>query len=247
MLLYSYAMNVNHKHFTGVFIYPEWFNQKKYEFYICMKKRIEKAIWIHIQSARYFDTLHFRLFAPSITITALSGIASFLSSSEIISKTTQTSFAIAVGVMSSLSTMIQSVVSTMKYSAKADAHRLAADEYTQLLTRVKFEIEMPNERNFGEILEKKILDIQHKCKYFPPQHIVDSYKEPINDEKKEPLFKSSISPENLTKTTFIDTTLQTKIANETTHLLENNNPSQEQLKDAIVIHVNESGKVHSSI
>ena len=186
--------SIINKQFSGIYVYPEWFNQKKLAFYFSMKRRIEKAIWIHLHSARYFEKLHFRLFAPSITITALSGIASFLSSSDVIDKTTQTSFAIGVGIMSSISAMIQSIVSSMKYSAKADSHRLAADEYTQLLTRVKFEIEMPNERNFGETLEKKILDIQHKCKYFPPQHIVESYpKTDLYDtDTSETFYKSSL-------------------------------------------------------
>ena len=32
-------------------------------------------------------------------------------------------------------------------------------------------MEMPNEENFTDDMEEKILDIQNKCKFFPPQHI----------------------------------------------------------------------------
>lgn len=203
-------MNKNNtQHFIGKFVYPTWFNDKKYKFYLSMIERLEKYVWVHLKSARYFDSLNFRLFAPSITLTAVSGIAGFLATSTYISEDVQVGFNITVGVLSSISTMMQSIVSAMKYSAKADSHRLAADEYNSLLTRIKFEIEMPNEENFGETMEKKILEIQSKCKYFPPQHIIDSYK-PKPCKQEEQMFKGTLNKHN-----------NDSNPNESTHLLEN--------------------------
>ena len=71
--------------------------------------------------------------------------------------------------------MFQSFSSTANYSTKAKIHRETADHYEKLLTKIEFEMELPNEENFVTELEKTILDIQNKCKYFPPKHIIDSY------------------------------------------------------------------------
>ena len=70
---------------------------------------------------------------------------------------------------------MQSIASTCKYSAKSEAHRAAADQYDKLLTRLQFEMEMPNEKDFIDSFEAEMLDVQNKCNYFPPQFIIDSY------------------------------------------------------------------------
>ena len=46
---------------------------------------------------------------------------------------------------------------------------------------------MPNEENFADDLEVLILAVQNKCKYFPPQFIVDEY-----EAKKEKRIKRRI-------------------------------------------------------
>ena len=37
-------------------------------------------------------------------------------------------------------------------------------------------MEMPNEEDFVDKLEKEILDIQNKCNYFVPQFVVDEWR-----------------------------------------------------------------------
>ena len=37
-------------------------------------------------------------------------------------------------------------------------------------------MDMPNEEDFVDKLEKEILDIQNKCNYFVPQFIVDEWR-----------------------------------------------------------------------
>lgn len=164
-----------HRRFTGTYKYPEWFNKQKYIFCEAMMERLDKLVWIHSQSANYYEKRHFRIFVPNITITAFSGIASFLSTSQFITNETQTAFGITVGILASISALVQSVASVTRYSAKAEAHQSAADEYSKLLIRLKFEIAMPNEPDFIDTLEESILEIQNKCNYFPPQSIVNDY------------------------------------------------------------------------
>lgn len=172
----SDSVSVTSKMFTGEYKYPEWFTYKTYNFYKKKLEHLTRMRYIHAESARYYDSQHLKLFGPSIIITGLSGVASFLSSSSLFSENTQTGLAIGVGVLASVSAMIQSAASAVDYSTKAKTHREAGEEYEKLMTKVEFELEMPNEPEFIDGLENLILDIQNKCKYAPPQNIVQSYE-----------------------------------------------------------------------
>ena len=129
--------------------------------------------------------MNFNIFAPSITITALSGIASFLSTSQYVSSGAQNGFGIGVGIVASISSVLQSLAGACQYSAKKEAHRTVAEQYNNLIISVKFEIEMPNEEDFTDKLEGQVLDIQSKCNYFVPQFILEAYdKKKIENSKK---------------------------------------------------------------
>ena len=161
--------------FTNTYVYPTWVTKKHYKFFRKLQKRLLKLKYIHSQAAVHFEARNFYIFAPSIAITAVSSIGSFLSTASFISENTQNIFGISVGVLASASAMMQSLASACKYNVKAEAHRSAADQYDRLLTRLQFEMEMPNEKNFIDAFEKEILDVQNKCNYFPPQFIIDKY------------------------------------------------------------------------
>lgn len=161
--------------FPNEYQYPEWFNEKMYTFYDKKLLQLEKLRWVHQEAAAYYSRLHIKIYAPSIIITGLSGVASFLSSSSLFNDETQMGMAIGVGVLASISTMIQSFASAVDYATKAKMHREASEEYDKLMTKVEFEKEMPNEEDFLDNLETAILDIQNKCTYAPPKHIVESY------------------------------------------------------------------------
>lgn len=221
-----------HRRFTGRYKYPEWFSKEKYIFCEGMMDRLNKLKWIHSQSADHYEKRHFRIFFPNITITALSGIASFLSTSQFIDNNTQTAFGITVGVLASVSALVQSVASVTRYSAKAEAHQLAADEYNKLLTRLKFEMEMPNEPDFIDTLEESILDIQNKCNYFPPQSIVNQYfktqvKNIKRKNKLENLYNENINNEDS----------QSLLSNDTNSSLES--PQSVVREDHILINIEE--------
>ena len=96
-------------------------------------------------------------------------------------------FAVTVGVFASVSTMMQSLASALQFSASLEAHRAAAEEYNKMIIRLKFEMEMPNEEDFTDKLETEIIDIQNKCKYFPPQHIVSQYDKMVLQRKMNKL------------------------------------------------------------
>jgi hypothetical protein len=180
--------------FTEQYVYPDWFTKKKYQFYKKTLDRLRKLRFTHSRAGDYYSKMSMYVFGPSIGITAISGIASFMSTSEIMSQETQTSFGISVGVMASISTMLQSVASVCQFNAKNEAFRTAADEYNKLMVRVKFEMEMPDEPDFTNDLEKNILDIQNKCKYLPPQFIINEWtKKKKKDTIEELKFKEDVN------------------------------------------------------
>ena len=180
--------------FDSEYHYPEWFNAKILHFYKKKLKHLEKLRFIHSESAAYYSKLHLKLYAPSIVITGLSGVASFLSSSSLFNNDTQTVLAIGVGVLASVSAMIQSAGSAVDYNTKAKIHGEAGEEYEKLMTKLEFEMEMPNEPDFLDNLENLILEIQNKCKYAPPQHIVDKYNGNKHKKKNRKQVKDIIKP-----------------------------------------------------
>lgn len=171
----SVVSNINSSIFKEDYEYPDWFNKKKFIFYNKMLKRLQKLRYLHTQASQYYDKLEYYIFGPSISITALSGIASFLSTSQYVDDNSQNIFGITVGIMASVSSLLQSIASACQFSAKKEAHRTVAEQYNTLIISLKFEIEMPNEEDFCDELEKKIIDIQNKCNYFVPQFIIDKY------------------------------------------------------------------------
>jgi len=172
----SINTNPNSDIFENTYKYPEWYNKKKYIFYNKMLARLKKLSYVHTRSSQYYDKMNYYIFGPSITLTAISGIASFLSTSDFIDNEGQNSFGVAVGIIASISSVMQSIGGACQFSAKQEGHRSTAEQYNNLIVKTKFEIEMPNEENFADDLEVMILDIQGKCNFFPPQFIVDEYE-----------------------------------------------------------------------
>ena len=140
------------------------------------QERLKELKWVHARSAQHYDKMNNIFVLPTILITSISGMASFLSTSSMIGENTKTTFGISVGVMASVSSLLQSMSSAYKFGTKAEMHRTAAEEYNKLIVKISFEMADPNESKFIENLESKLLEIQSNCKYFPPQSICDRYK-----------------------------------------------------------------------
>jgi len=162
--------------FQERFIYPKWFTKQKYKFYEKLEDRLKKLRYVHSRSAEHYEKMNFYIFGPSISITALSGIASFLSTSDFIDRDARNGLGVAVGVLASISSMLQALASASKYHAKIESHRGAAEQFNTLLTRLRFEMELPNEENFTEEMEKQVIEVKNKCNFFPPQFIIDEYQ-----------------------------------------------------------------------
>lgn len=170
------SYNILPSSFETEYKFPEWFTEKTLHFYKKKLVHLTKMRYIHAESASYYDRKHLQLYGPSIVITGLSGIVSFLSSSSMFNENTQSGLAIGVGVLASISAMIQSAASAVDYNTKAKVHREAGEDYEKLITQLEFEMEMPNEEDFLDKFEATILEIQNKCSYAPPKHIIEGYE-----------------------------------------------------------------------
>jgi hypothetical protein len=134
----------------------------------------------HDKANKVFNAKNLYFIIPSIMITALSGIFSFLSTSNFIQSHLAITFSIIVGVLASISTFMQSFSGAMDFGGKAEAHSVATEEYDLVLTKIKFEINNPSESlekpfEFYESIRDKILEIKQKCKYQVPHDIIKVY------------------------------------------------------------------------
>ena len=165
------------KFFNEKYTYPEWFTRKKMIFHNKMLKRLKKLRYLHSRSSQHYESMNIKFSAPSIVITALSGIASFLSTSQYVDSDAQNACGITVGVLASIASVFQAFSAACQYGAKKEAHRTVAEQYNALIVKTKFEMEMPNEEDFIDKLEQAILEIDAKCNYFVPQFIIKEWEQ----------------------------------------------------------------------
>ena len=129
----------------------------------------------HNLAAQYYENKSRYIIIPTIIITSISGIGSFLSTSNLFNDRQKLIISISVGIFGSLASLLQTCQSNLKFDTKAEMFRNAAEQYENLLTKINFEKINPNEKNFINKLEKKILEIQNNCKYFPPSNILNKF------------------------------------------------------------------------
>jgi hypothetical protein len=154
-------------------------NNKVYDYLL---SQLKKHRYIYSKSSEYYRIMNLRMIIPSLMMTSFAGIVSFISTSDI-SNETKNYLNISVGIISSLSALIQSINSNIGFSSKYEIFQKCSDEYNKLITKVEFEMLAPNEnyQEFINKIEEEINKIQQSCKYFPPQFIIDDY---IKNRKK---------------------------------------------------------------
>ena len=145
-------------------------------------QNLRKSRYIHNISGNYYKKLNMRFILPSIIITSISGMASFLSTAEFLDDNEKNGFSVLVGVFASVSTMLQAFSGAFGFDTKREMFLKAADDYDKLMSKVKFEIMYPNEENFIENVEKDIINIQNNCKFLPPDWVLEQWTT-IKNEK----------------------------------------------------------------
>lgn len=136
-------------------------------------------------SMKYFKRLSFGIIVPSILLTTMGSVGSFLTASSFISEEVKVGINIAIGIGGIFSTMLQSLGSSLQFDVKITSHQRAADEYNNILVRLKNEIEIPNEEGFADEIEAKIMEIQTNCGFYPPQWIIEQFSQDYEKQNRE--------------------------------------------------------------
>ena len=148
--------------------------------------RLKKERFVNNQASTYYSSLNQKFVIPGIIITGISSVASFLATSDMLEDHEKQAFSVGVGIMTAVATIIQSLSSSFGFAVKKDAFQTSADIYDSLLTKVEFEIYNPNEKfdDFCNDLETEILKIKSDCKYLPPLHIYDIWRQRKNKKNQ---------------------------------------------------------------
>ena len=160
-----------------------------------LQRLIKQKKRVYNEAGNYYSRLNLYIVVPSIFITTLSSIFAFLATSDIVGKDTQNIFLILVGVLSAISTMCQSISSSVGYGTRKEVFLNAADNYDKNLIEIMFltseddydnnnndnnndnnNNDNNNDNNTKEIIEKikeNITKIEENCKYLPPNWIIN--------------------------------------------------------------------------
>lgn len=143
------------------------------QFYQKFIDKINNKKNIHIKAAQYYEKKSKYFSIPTILLSSITSIGSFINSSELFNNNQKLYISLIIGIIGGCSTLLQSCNSNLKLETKAEIFRNAADQYENLVTKIQFETEFPNEIDFVNKLEKEILKIQNNCKYFPPDFLLN--------------------------------------------------------------------------
>jgi hypothetical protein len=156
---------------------------KKNKIYHYLLDQLRKNKYIYSKSSEYYRYMNLKMVIPCLFLSSMASIISFVSSSGSIADSNKNYFALSVGIIASLSTLIQSINSNVGFATKNELFEKCADEYAKLIIKVEFEMLAPNEhyQQFVDDIEEQMNKIQQSCKYFPPQFIIDEY---VKNKKK---------------------------------------------------------------
>lgn len=189
-------------------------------------KKIEEEKTIYNKASSIFFKKNILLVYPTIFFTGLSSILSFTSNSDLFTDNTNKMLVFLVGVFTSLTTITQSLSSSLGYNTKSEMFRKAADSYDKILTKIEFEMQEPNEDNFMNDIEEKILQIKNECKHLPPEYLYTEYK------NKNPKIKNLFNKVNIY---------------ETDNIKENNNINDNNNEEKLCGNTNDSSKLLSNL
>lgn len=132
-----------------------------------LQKKIQKLEEDYKYSARRYGYYSRMISIPSIAITSLSSVFSFMSSSEFVSRETKDYCVITVAFLTTLATMLQTINTSCEFNVKKLKFTEATQEFNRVSDRVFFESQNPNEENFIDVIEKEIEKVKNQCKFIP--------------------------------------------------------------------------------
>lgn len=134
----------------------------------------EKNRDLHYIAAEYFTSEHKRLKYPSMLCTGLGSIGALIAGADFVPSPDW--IMLGVGIMVGIGHILQSYIDANAYQTRAEAHQLAAEGFAELTTTMAFESTFPNNPQIVPDLEKKIRNINLKCKHNIPLVVKDMYR-----------------------------------------------------------------------
>ena len=157
------------------------YNRKEIEkIYEKLEKYCELKRQTHWMCSRHYTHMDRFFTIPSIILSSLSGIGSFLASTDTLNEYSDI-LTISVGVMASITTLFQSFSNAFEYSTKSEAHQNATEAFDQIITKLRFEKLNPkanlNAVEFIDGVEKQIVETKQRCKYIVPDWVEAEYSD----------------------------------------------------------------------
>ena len=165
-----------------------------------LEKYCELKRQTHWMCSRHYSSMDRFFTVPAIVLSSLSGIGSFLASTDTF-KPQADVLTISVGVMASITTLFQSFSNAFEYSTKSEAHQNATEAFDQIITKIRFERLNPkanvNAVEFIDIIENLIVETKQRCKYIVPDWIEIEYSDrkftSLKDNVTKDIYKKMIN------------------------------------------------------
>ena len=165
-----------------------------------LEKYCELKRQTHWMCSRHYSSMDRYFTVPAIVLSSLSGIGSFLASTDTL-KPHADILTISVGVMASVTTLFQSFSNAFEYSTKSEAHQNATEAFDQIITKLRFERLNPkanvNAVEFIDSIENLIVETKQRCKYIVPDWIELEYSDKkfssLKDNVTKDIYKKMIS------------------------------------------------------
>lgn len=143
--------------------------------------KVEQERQMQRLAASYFGAWHFWcLFLPSASLTMLSGILAFLSTSEVVSSRLRFYLATAVGCLALVATFLQTVSDQLKLDSRAAMHRSAVLDLKRICDDLEFLViaRLESDAPRAELGEYKKLyaQIQQGCKSMVPLRVSQAFR-----------------------------------------------------------------------
>ena len=165
-----------------------------------LEKYCELKRQTHWMCSRHYNKMDRLFTVPAIILSSLSGIGSFLASTETFKERADI-LTITVGVMASVTTLFQSFSNAFEYSTKSEAHQNATEAFDQIITKLRFERLNPkanvNAVEFIDGIENVIVETKQRCKYIVPDWIELEYSDrkftSLKDNVTKDIYKKMIN------------------------------------------------------
>ena len=129
---------------------------------------IEEERFAYTQASQYYQRLSYMLRIPSILCVLITSVLSLMSTSVLVNPDEVLYFQLVIGICGCISSILQSLQSSLSWSSRSMAFRSAAMQYDHMLIRFQFEHQLPNEPKFLVKMETRMLEIRSQCHFMLP-------------------------------------------------------------------------------